>query len=176
MMRLDAPLLVISAEHFKAALWRELGLSPNSPWSGKVFIVLHSARSLNEPVVIASEPFIQVWNYRLGMPDLISHNRYVRSLSAVLLLEIANRKAPVNGPSAEIPDWLVDGLARQIMEADNTKVILSAPTKSVDAVAVTRSGPVNIPDGIALTRVSLDSRGIDPLAGPRRILQSNFPH
>ncbi len=159
-LHLEAPLLAISAEHFKVALWRELGISANASWSGKVVIRLHSARSLNEPVLIASQPFIQVWNYRVELPDLVSQNRYARALSGVLLLEIANRKAPVTGQSAEIPDWLVDGLAWQILTADNAKVILSAPT--------------NMVNGIAMTRLDKNQRGLDPLADARHVLQ-NFP-
>ena len=173
-LRLAAPWLVVSAEHFKSALGRELELPASSPWRGKVFITLHTARSLNEPVFITSQPFIHVWNYRLELPDLVSRNRYARAFGAVLLLEIANRNAPVTGRSAEIPAWLADGLARQITEADDTGIILSSPTKSVDSVAVTRSGPAQMPDGMRLTRMNLDHRGRDALASARQVLQ-NFP-
>lgn len=158
--RLDAPLLAVAAEHFKAALRRELGISADAGWSGKIFIQLHSARSLDEPVLIASQPFIQVWNYRVELPDMISQNRYARTLSAVLLLEMANRKTPVTGRSAEIPDWLVDGLARQILTADNAKVVLSVPTNRVNT--------------LIMTRLDENQRGLDPLAAARRVLQ-NFP-
>ena len=48
--RLDAPLLAVAAEHFKAALRHELGISANADWNGKIFIELHSARSRGEPV------------------------------------------------------------------------------------------------------------------------------
>lgn len=158
-LRLDAPLLAVSAERFKASLWRSLGLSENSSWSGKIFLVLHSARSIDEDVVIASQPFIQSWNYRLELPDLVTRNRYARAFSAVLLLEMANRNAPVSGNSAAIPQWLADGLARQIIEADGTKVILSVPAKTVD--------------GLAQTRFNETQRGIDPLADARHVLQNS---
>ena len=158
--RLDAPLLAVAAEHFKVALRRELDISADAAWSGKIFIQLHSARSLDEPVLIASQPFIQVWNYRVDLPDLVSQNRYARALSAVLLLEMVNRKTPVTGRSAEIPDWLVDGLARQILTADNAKVVLSVPTNRVNS--------------IIMTRLDENQRGLDPLAATRRVLQS-FP-
>jgi len=159
-VRLEAPLLAVGAEHFKAALRRELGISTEAGWSGKIFLQLHPARSLNEPVLIASQPFIQVWNYRVELPDEISQNRYARTLSAVLLLEMANRKTPATGRSAELPDWLVDGLARQILTADNVQVVLGAPTNRVN--------------NLAMNRVDKKRRGLDPLAAARQVLQ-NFP-
>lgn len=158
-LRLDAPLLAVSAERFKVALWRSLGLSANASWNGKIFLVLHSARSLDEDVVIASQPFIRLWNYRLELPDLITRNRYARAFSAVLLLEIANRNAPVGGRSVVIPQWLADGLAWQIIETDGSKVILSMPIKTVD--------------GLPQTRLNETRRGIDPLATARRVLQNS---
>ena len=57
-IRLDAPFLAVSAERFKAALWRELGLAPNSPWSGKIFLALHPARTDDERVTVISQPFL----------------------------------------------------------------------------------------------------------------------
>lgn len=159
-IRLEAPFLAVGAEHFKAALRRQLGISTEAGWSGKIFLQLHPARSLNEPVLIVSQPFIQVWNYRVELPDEISQNRYARTLSAVLLLEMVNRKTPVTGRSAELPDWLVDGLARQILTADNARVVLAAPT--------------NVVNSIAMDRVDKKQRGLDPLAAARQVLQ-NFP-
>lgn len=159
-LRLEAPWLAVSAERFKAVLWRELGLSTASPWTGKIFLVLHPARSLDEPAVIAPQPFAQYWNCRLELPDRIRRDRFARAMSAVVLLEIANRNAPVAGRSAEIPSWLVDGLARQTINGDAAGVIVSAPTKSVD--------------GITQSRVSQNRRGLDPLSSARRVLQ-NFP-
>ena len=61
-LRLEPSLLAISAEHFKAAVWQEIGLRTDTPWSGKIFIALHSARSTNETVRIATDPFIRYWN------------------------------------------------------------------------------------------------------------------
>ena len=159
-LRLEPSLLAVSAERFKTALWREIGLAPSSPWSGKVFLALHPARTLDEPVFITVQPFIHNWNYRLELPDMIFRNRCARAFSAVLLLEIANRQVPVGGHAAVLPDWLVDGLARQILEAEATQVILSAPAKVVN--------------GIPQTRLNEKRRGIDPFVAARRVLQ-NFP-
>ena len=160
LLQLEPSLLAISAERFKVALWREIGLAPNAAWSGKIFLALHPARLLDEPVSITAQPFINRWNYRLELPDLISRNRCARAFSAVMLLEIANRNALMGGRSAVIPAWLADGLAREILEAADTKVLLSAPTKTLD--------------GIAQSRQDEKRRGVDSLAATRRVLQ-NFP-
>ena len=163
---LDAPLLAISAERFKASLWRQIGLAPDSPWTGKIFLNLHPARSLDEDVYITSEPFLQIWNYRLELPDHIRRNRFARAMSAVLLLEIANRNTPVTRRSASIPAWLVDGLARQVIGADGDQVILSVPTKTV--VLAT---PMKTADELPMTRLNETRRGIDPLVEARGVLQ-----
>ncbi|MEI7534044.1 MAG: hypothetical protein WCK57_06695 [Verrucomicrobiae bacterium] len=160
LLQLEPSLLAVSAERFKAALWREIGLAPNAAWSGKIFLALNPARTLDEPVSITAQPFINRWNYRLELPNLISRNRCARAFSAVMLLEIANRNALMGGRSAVIPAWLSDGLAREILEAADTKVLLSAPTKTLD--------------GIAQSRQDEKRRGVDSLAATRRVLQ-NFP-
>ena len=160
LLRLEPSLLAVSAERFKAALWTQIGLAANAPWNGKIFLALHEARSPDEGVVITVEPFLRDWNYRLELPNLIPRNRCARAFSNVLLLELANRQTPAGGRSATIPDWLADGLARQILESAEAKVILTAPTKMENT--------------IPQTRLDEKRRGLDPLAGARRTLQ-NFP-
>src|ERR1017187_7960571 len=131
LVRLEPALLAVAAERFKFSLWQQLGLPPDVSWSGKIFLILHPARSLDEPVTITSDPFLNRWNYRVELPDVLARARYARALSAVLLLEIANRTAAAGGHSAEMPAWLVDGLAQQVLAADGEKVVLSAPVKKV---------------------------------------------
>jgi hypothetical protein len=160
LLRLEPSLLAVSAERFKAALRAQLGLAADAPWNGKIFLVLRPAHSPDEAVFITPQPFIRNWNYRLELPDVISRNRCARALGAVLLLEFANRSAPVSGRAAVPPDWLVDGLAREILESADTKVILSAPTKIIDR--------------IPQTRLDEKRRGVDPLAAARTVLQ-NYP-
>jgi hypothetical protein len=174
LLRLEPSLLAVSAERFKAALRAQLGLAADAPWNGKIFLVLRPAHSPDEAVFITPQPFIRNWNYRLEVPDVISRNRCARALGAVLLLELANRSTPVNGRAAVPPDWLVDGLAREILQHDKGETLLTAPAKNVDAVAVTQSGPTMIPGGMALARLNHDQRGLDDLAATRNVLQ-NFP-
>jgi hypothetical protein len=158
-LRLEPSLLAVSAERFKAELRKEIGIASDASWSGKIFLALHPARSLDEPVLIAAQPFLGHWNYRLEMPDIIRRNRCARAFSAVLLLELANRQTTAGGRLAAVPDWLADGLARQVLAADETRAILSAPVRLVNT----------IPE----TRLDVKRRGIDPLAGARRVLQDS---
>jgi hypothetical protein len=157
-VRLKTALLAIAAERFKISLWNQLGIPANASWSGKIYLQLHPARSLDETVAIASSPFLDHWNYKVELPDVLPKTRYARALSAVLLLELANRNATPGGHSAELPDWLVDGLAQQLLAADGEKLLLSAPFKKNEALAI--------------SRINQSERGFDPLTGTWQILQT----
>jgi hypothetical protein len=163
LLRLKTTLLAVAAERFKTSLWQQLGLPANAAWSGKIYLLLHPARSADETVTIASRPFLSHWYYEVGLPDLISKGRYARSLSAVLLLELANRGAQPGGHAAELPAWLVDGLAQQILGLERDKVLLSVPVKPNDGF----NG-----DELLVNRLSLSERGLDALASSRQILQT----
>jgi hypothetical protein len=157
LVRLDAALLAVAAERFKLSLRQELGLAADAPWSGKIFLRLHPARSTDENVTITSTPFLDHWDYAVDLPDILGKMRYARALSAVLLLELANRSAPPGGHSAEAPDWLVDGLAQQVLSTDGETVVLSSPIKKGDALPVDRLQAQHNFDAFAATRQVLQS-------------------
>jgi hypothetical protein len=159
LVRLEPALLAVAAERFKISLWQQLGLNADAPWSGKIVLVLHPARSPDETVAIASSPFLNHWNYQVNLPDVLDKMRYARALSAVLLLEIANRTARPGGHSAEVPEWLVDGLARQLLAGGGEKVVLTAPPRKKDG-------------GLPVDRLDRIERSVDPLATTRRVLQN----
>ena len=160
LVRLKTSLLAVAAERYRAALWQQLGIAPNASWSGRVFLHLHPARSLDETVFIKSDLSLNRWNYRVELPDMLSKTRFARAMTGVLLLELANRTPGPDGHGAELPDWLVDGLAQQILATEGDKVVLSAPLiKSGD-----RELPVN--------RINRLDRGLDPLARARLIVQT----
>lgn len=158
-VQLKTALLAVAAERFKISLWRQLGLQPGAAWSGKIYLQLHPAASFDEPVTIASSQFLDRWNYGVDLPDMLWKTRFARALSGVLLLELANRSAGPNGHAAEVPPWLVDGLAQEVLATDGDEVILSAPRKKDGDV------PVN--------RLNRSERGFDSFAGARRILQNS---
>ena len=156
LLRLEPALLAVSAERFKAALWRTIGLAADTPWRGKIFLTLHPARSLNDTANLSVQPFVNRWNYRLELPDVMTADCCARALSAALLLELANRNAPVSGHSANVPDWLVAGLGQQVLDDEEAPIILSAPRKLINE--------------LPQTRVVEKRRGLDPLAEARQVL------
>ena len=160
-VRLEPTLLAISAERLKASLNRALGLKSSAPLVGKVYLRIRPARSLEDDVVLVGQPFLRMWNCGVELPDVISRARLARALTAAILLEMANRNLGADQPAAEIPAWLVDGLAQEILAADGDKIILSTPAKMVN----------DLPQ----TRLEHETRGIDVLAGARKILQSSAP-
>ena len=103
--------------------------------------MLHPARSLDEPVTIASNPFLNRWNYRVELPDVLANTRYARALSAVLLLEIANRSATIWRPCRRSSGVARGRLRRQVLAADGEKVLLSAPVKKGGGLPVSRLQP-----------------------------------
>jgi hypothetical protein len=157
-VRLDPTLLAVSAERIKQLLRRKLDIPPQVPWQGEIYLVLHPARSLDENVTITSGRFLDGWDYRVQLPDVVSRTRYVRAMVATLLLNFANRGAGEH--SAEIPDWLTDGLSLQLLAENPMEVILSMPSKIVNG----------LPENSSVTV----KRGLDSLAGPQRTLR-NLP-
>ncbi len=154
LVRLEPALLAISAERAKGALWRELGVG--GQWRGQIFLALRPARSFDEEVFVISTRFNDGWSYRVELPDIVSRTRLSRALASVLLLELANRKAGER--SAEIPTWLADGLAQELLADSPAKMFFfPPPTKIENRVPVNRSIAVK--------------RGVDPLAAARRVLQ-----
>ncbi|MEY4916390.1 MAG: hypothetical protein RL616_303 [Verrucomicrobiota bacterium] len=157
-VRLQPALLAVTAERFRAALWTQLGFQSSGNWSGKIILALHPARTPLDDVNLNIGPLLNVWHYRVELPDVLTRLRFSRALSAVLLLEIANRGNREANHSAELPPWLVDGLAQVTLGGEPGKIILSAPEKKVD--------------GLMQSRVSKPSRGMDPLAEARTTLKN----
>jgi hypothetical protein len=133
-VRLEPALLAVSAERIKDALRRRLEIRPDTAWRGQIFLMIHPAQSLDEDVTIISTRQTGGWDYRVELPDVLSRTRFMRALTGVLLLELANRDAQSH--SAEIPAWLVDGLAQQMLAAGAPEFILSSPDKMVNGLPV----------------------------------------
>ena len=102
LVQLEPWVLVVSCERIKDVLWRELNVS--TPAAGKIFIFLYRAESAEDPITITTEQFSEGWSYRMDMPDMLTHKRYLSAMTHIMLLELANRNA--DGRSAEIPLWL----------------------------------------------------------------------
>lgn len=161
-VRLEPALLAVSAERIKESLRRELNREfktpgVNAPPHGKIFLALHPAQSTDEGVTIVSRRSPGGWDYQVRLPDVLSRTRYLRALTGVLLLEFANRDARAR--SAEIPAWLTDGLSQELLAAAWQEIILSSPDKMVN--------------GLPVGRTVKTTRGMDSLAGARRVLRDH---
>ena len=156
LVRLEPALLAVSAERVKKPLWRQLGIDPMTPWRGRIILALHPASSPDENVTIISTRFAGVWNYRVELPDVLSRTRLTRALTGAVLLELANRDNS-GDHSAEIPAWLTEGLAQQLL-ADAPEMIVSPPDTLVN--------------GLPENRIIDVERGVDALAKSRPVLQT----
>ncbi len=153
-VRLQPALLAVSAERVKQPLWNWLGLGPGAQWQGRIYLALHPAASLDENVAIMSIRYAGAWNYRVELPDALSRTRLVRALTGVVLLELANRGNP-GDRSAEIPPWLTEGLAQQLI-ASVPELIVSPPDSLVN--------------GVPESQVTVVERGLDSLVPARAAL------
>ena len=158
LVRLQPALLAVSAERFRNALWAQLGFQSGGNANGKIVLALHPARTPADEVNLSIGPLLNVWHYRVELPDVLKQVRFSRALAAVLLLELANRGNRDASHSAELPPWLVDGLAQTVIGGEPGKFILSTPEK---------------PRG-EIFKVHLDEarRSFDPLVAARATLKN----
>jgi hypothetical protein len=159
LVRLEPALLTVSAERIKDSLYHRLEISRQAPQRGQIYLVVRPAESLDENVTIFSRLTAADDSYRVDLPDVLSRRRFTRALTGVILLEYANRNA--QSRSAEIPAWLADGLAEEMLAAGSPETVLSVPDKVVN--------------GLPVTRINATQQGLDPLAGVRRVLQQVPP-
>ena len=139
-IQLDPSLLIVSSERLKQLLWRKLADKPT--WRGRIYLDLRHAGSADENVRLVSEKFSDGWRYRVQLPDVIEHERFVRAIVQVLLLEIANRSATER--SSELPLWLVEGLSHELLAsgdmAGELKIFLPPPKTVVRTWSYNREG------------------------------------
>ena len=157
LVRLEPAVLAVSAERIKKMLWRQLGIGPQTPWRGQIFLALHPARKLDETVTIVSVRITGAWNYRVDLPDVLSRTRLVRALTGAILLELANRDNP-GDHAAEIPAWLTEGMSQQFLAGGFRDLIVSPPDKLVN--------------GLPENQILVVERGVDPLAKARAVLRA----
>ncbi len=154
---LDAALLPVSCERIKQILWSELGIGDT--WVGRIFITVYPAQSAEDPITLNAERFRDGWQYRLALPHLVPRAVYVRAIVEALLLEFANREA--RDHTAEIPPWLSEGLAQQLLLFRGLEIIL-APPRADRA-------------GLNLARTIVDGRKENPLAQAHQTLSAAPP-
>ncbi len=150
-VRLEPDLLSVSCERIKQAFLKELGVAKDE-WRGTISLELHPARSLDEVIPVVATHFQDGWRYHVELPDAIERPRLIRSVVEVLLLEMANRNS--SGRSAEIPAWLAQGVAQQVMQG-----VMIDISKARQVLAGSAVGQLSLQDELN------DSLVLDPKVG-----------
>jgi hypothetical protein len=156
-IRLEPAVLAVSCERIKQLLWRQLGVS--GAWQGKIYLALFPTEGPDDLVTLTSEHFMDGWQYRLDLPDVLERDRYVRALVQALLIEFANRHG--GDHSAEIPLWLTEGLTRQLLSTSEIQIILPPPK--------------HMNNGLAIVRTNLSARLDNPLRQAHQELAQSPP-
>lgn len=168
MLTLEPPLLAVSCERIKGQLLHELNL--RDEWQGKIFVTLRPARTANDPIFVSAQKLGGHWNCSVQLPDAVDRNRLMEAIVRACLLEIADRSATTR--SAEIPEWLVRGMSRQLMSSSGIRLILAPPTAKENGLSVTRTN-VDLTDA-PVARAG-KTRPLNPLAQVSEVLRKNTP-
>ena len=126
LFRLDPAVMAVSCERIKEALLAELDLA--DAWRDQITIALRPVRRHDENVDLLSTRFRDTWNYQVAMPDHIARPRLLKAIVQVLLLEMAQRDSL--DATAEIPFWLVEGLATHLEAAALGQLTLEPHTST----------------------------------------------
>ena len=125
-VRLTAPLLAMTCERVKTALLHDLGIQDQ--WKGRIAIFLRQAHDRDEPF-FAQAPDNRT--YYISMPDVVERNRLIAAAVNLVLMEMANRNAD---RPAEIPFWLSQGLARQLVCEFPYSLVFNLPSEANQGV------------------------------------------
>ncbi|HXR06928.1 MAG TPA: hypothetical protein VN765_06330 [Candidatus Acidoferrum sp.] len=132
---LEPSVLVISCEKIKQSLLTTLGRSDQ--WQGLISLRINPALPADQSPLLEGMYSPRGWNYQLMLPSSIEPKLLLRAVVNALLMEDANRHA--GAQSAEIPFWLVVGLAAHL-QAANPSTLLLRPQSSLDINQITTNG------------------------------------
>jgi hypothetical protein len=112
--------LAVTAERVKQGLAAELpAISASAAAAIHLTVVADASHQM--PVGIVSTKFSDGWAYYVAVPQVVDQTRLVKALVQVMLVEFANR-AP--GRGAEIPPWLVEGMAQELFFSVGPKLVV----------------------------------------------------
>jgi hypothetical protein len=164
----DPPRLAVTCERIKQALLKELQAA--DAWKGHITLNIYRAGDLGEPIFVKAQYLPAGWDYQVSVPGEVEASRLLRVLVAVLLQEMADRKAGAR--PAELPPWLARGLAAQLETLGGKTFILEGQS-GAPHLQGTGVGGVFIMEGPgSLPRIE---RHVDPLAEMRRRLGNDLP-
>ena len=138
-------------ETVKDCVLRRLQLPPREKWIGRIHLNIFPGDS-NDSIIFKRKRFINRWDYRLDLPEVMDSQDLVRAIVTVQLEEFAARNSAIAPP---IPSWLIDGLTKLIQEKNGP--LLFVPFQSA-AGGVLNYSPSN-----------------DSMKNIRRIIQTSDP-
>jgi hypothetical protein len=121
-LTLEPALLVVSCERIKEALLKELGMT--DVWGSRVELLIDGDLGPEAMPKLGAVRGRREWSYELDLPKTIRPQALERALVGALLVEMANRSA--GAESAEVPLWLLEGMAAHL-EANNPPTLLLQP-------------------------------------------------
>ena len=126
LVKLEPALVAVSCERIKQTLLNTLGV--RDQWRGKIYLNLHPATAYDEEIMVTATRYNDGWKYQLSLPDVVDSDRFVRAITQVLLVEMANRQFPAQ--SAVLPTWLAEGLPQYLMAISGIDLVLKPVTGS----------------------------------------------
>ncbi len=123
----DPRLLVVTCDRVRQSVSRAMGW--DGGWRGTIFVDIRPVRFDNQPPQLFPFRTSDGWRYRLELPDEIDRRRLIESLVEAILREFADGSAAE--VPAELPPWLVPGLAAHLMSGELAELALQPNTFSV---------------------------------------------
>jgi len=160
-IRLEPALLSVMAERMKEFIWHLTGVPVGAQWQGNITLALHAARRRDDPTPISATPGLRGWNYRADLPDVLPKSQFVRAMTSVILFELAEHNAATSPQTPELPAWLVDGIAQQLMAGEVRDLLVASPGQLLN--------------GLPQSRQENTQRGLDALVSARQILKQSAP-
>ena len=124
-LRLDPTLTAVSLDRIRQTIQTELKL-PNE-WRGLITVMVRPVTEDDPPARITSVHYKDGWGYKLELPERMDKDRFLRVAVRSILLEIANRGAVIR--EAELPPWLVEGLATELETTSLSTLALEPDTQ-----------------------------------------------
>ena len=114
--------------HFAGAVkdqvLRQLQLPPREQWIGRIHLNIVPGK-LGDPIIFERKRFINRWQYRLDLPEVMNGRELAQVIVAVQLEEYAARNSN-NAPP--MPAWLIEGITEIILQSSGP--ILYVPFQS----------------------------------------------
>jgi hypothetical protein len=150
LIALRPDLLAVTCERVKKAVLQRL--DQRDQWRGKVHLHLQRQSAAGGQVTIRPQVFRDGWQFQMAVPEPIEWHRLVRSLTEVVLLEMANRENQ-STVCAQPPLWLAEGMNQLLVGDYGRDLVIESQTSLVRSERK--------PDPLKESRLQL--RGREPL-------------